>query len=201
LLLTEKSSHSSIPLRSSLCKNCKNCKIVKTEFIQAVARVPATMNIFFLSKNAKKSAMYHNDKHVVKMILEYAQILSTVCNLNGIQTEYKSTHEKHPCVIWCGESINNFKYLICLIWYLNEEYKYRYSKANNHKSFDVASRLPLPDLPDIPITPIPLCMPDDCKSDCVIDSYRMYYMKHKNKFCNWKNREIPYWYKEVTCTI
>ena len=35
------------------------------------------MNIFYLDRDVKTCATYHNDKHVVKMILEYAQLLST----------------------------------------------------------------------------------------------------------------------------
>ena len=35
------------------------------------------MNLFYLHKNPKVSATLHCDKHVVKMIIEYAQMLST----------------------------------------------------------------------------------------------------------------------------
>ena len=35
------------------------------------------MNIFYLDHNVRKCAEMHNNKHCVKMILEYAQILST----------------------------------------------------------------------------------------------------------------------------
>jgi hypothetical protein len=36
------------------------------------------MNVFFLDENPKLSAQYHVDKHVVKMILETAQLLCGV---------------------------------------------------------------------------------------------------------------------------
>jgi len=35
------------------------------------------MNIFYLDHDVRKCAEMHNDKHTVKMILEYAQLLST----------------------------------------------------------------------------------------------------------------------------
>ena len=35
------------------------------------------MNIFYLNKDPKIAAMEHKDKHCLKMILEYAQMLST----------------------------------------------------------------------------------------------------------------------------
>ena len=34
------------------------------------------MNIFYLDSNAKKSAEMHLDKHVSKMLVEYAQLTS-----------------------------------------------------------------------------------------------------------------------------
>ena len=43
------------------------------------------MNIFYLSHDPVKAAQVQYNKHVVKMILEYAQILCTVhhiCNSN-----------------------------------------------------------------------------------------------------------------------
>lgn len=42
------------------------------------------MNIFFLDRNIRKCAAYHCDKHVVKMILESTQLLSTALHLNGL---------------------------------------------------------------------------------------------------------------------
>jgi hypothetical protein len=61
------------------------------------------MNIFLLDSNIKKCAQYHCDKHVVKMILESAQILSTVLRLNGVDQGYKTTHANHPCTLWAGK--------------------------------------------------------------------------------------------------
>jgi len=83
------------------------------------------MNIFVLDNNIQKAAEYHVDKHVVKMILESAQILSTVVRSTRIDKGYKSTHEKHPCVLWCKSSLSNWRWLKSLSEALNEEYKYR----------------------------------------------------------------------------
>jgi hypothetical protein len=38
-------------------------------------------------------------------------------------------------------------------------------------------------------------MPDECKVDDAVDSYRNYYMAEKRRMAIWKNREIPYWFK------
>jgi hypothetical protein len=83
------------------------------------------MNIFLLDSNIKKCAQYHCDKHVVKMILESAQILSTVLRLNGVDQGYKTTHANHPCTLWAGKSFSNWKWLRELASALNKEYRFR----------------------------------------------------------------------------
>ena len=70
------------------------------------------MNIFYLDKSAVISAQYMCDKHVVKMILESAQLLCTahhVCPSDAERPEkfYKKTHVNHPCAIWCSANIPN----------------------------------------------------------------------------------------------
>jgi hypothetical protein len=127
------------------------------------------------------------------MIVEYAQILSTVSSLYGLKVQgYKPTHKNHPCVKWCAESITNWMYLKMLAILLCEEYKHRYGKT--HKTFQVLNSLELPTLPSIGFKEPPRCMPDEFKKDSVIDSYREYYNKVKAKICKWKNREIPEWF-------
>ena len=58
------------------------------------------MNIFVLDYNLEKCAQYHCDRHVVKMILESAQILSTALRMNGIVKGYRLTHINHPFTVW-----------------------------------------------------------------------------------------------------
>ena len=60
------------------------------------------MNIFVLDQNIEKCAKYHCDKHVIKMILESAQMLSSVVRIQGFDIGYKLTHKNHPCSIWAG---------------------------------------------------------------------------------------------------
>jgi len=44
------------------------------------------MNIFVLDRKPNLAALYHNDRHCVKMVIEYAQILSTVLRLKRGKT-------------------------------------------------------------------------------------------------------------------
>ena len=95
------------------------------------------MNIFILDENPKKCAEYHNDKHVVKMILETAQLLCGVHHMveSKLDVPYKLSHKNHPCSIWARECIENYVWLCDLGMELCLEYTYRYGKR--HKSQDI----------------------------------------------------------------
>ena len=90
------------------------------------------MNIFHLHKDPKICAEYHCDKHVVKMILETAQMLSTAyqkhCGLDD--NLYKPAYPKHPMTIWVGDSIENYKYALMLGTELGKQYTKRYRKIH-----------------------------------------------------------------------
>lgn len=153
------------------------------------------MNIFYLDSDVKKCAQYHCDKHVVKMITEYAQLLSTACRVNGFEIGYKVTHNNHPCAKWVRESQANFLYLVDLQYYLHEEYKQRYGAYKVHKAFTVVEELVLPNLPEVEFTEPPKCVPDDFKYLPTVEAYRAYYLRDKAYFCTWKNTK-PYWWNK-----
>lgn len=157
------------------------------------------MNIFVLDLDPKKCAQYHLNSHAVKMVLETSQILCGVHWMSGISQydiPYKLSHKNHPCSIWARECIENYQWLCNLGIELCEEYTYRYGKR--HKSQDVIEWC-IDNQPKIRIngkmTPFALAMPDECKVDNPVESYRRYYMTEKRKIAIWKNREIPSWFK------
>lgn len=88
------------------------------------------MNIFVTSFDPFESAQVLDDKRVIKMILESAQILSTVMNENEIKGPYKSTHKNHPVVLWVKESSENYWWLIEHFQALCEEYSLRFNKEH-----------------------------------------------------------------------
>ena len=90
------------------------------------------IKIFVLDKDPELAAKYHCDKHVIKMILETAQILCTVRWKYGCQAPYNPTHINHPCVKWASESKDNYLWLCRLGVFLCREYRERYNKQ--HKS-------------------------------------------------------------------
>ncbi len=102
------------------------------------------MNIFFLDKNPKLVAQYHVDRHVIKMNLENAQLISTAYrSLTGNDKGYKSTHANHPCGKWVRNSYENYRWMLELGHYLNEEYRYRYDRDYDHASWKIVTELPI----------------------------------------------------------
>ena len=154
------------------------------------------MNIFYLDKSPKTCAKYHNDKHVVKMILETAQLLCGAHWSTGGQAPYKLSHKNHPCSIWVRQSEENYLWLCMLGRELCHEYTRRYGKI--HKTSEVLTWCAdnRPNIPKGKFTEPPLAMPDDCKiANSAILSYRNYYIKEKRDFCSWKNTTTPSWFK------
>ena len=154
------------------------------------------MNIFFLDWDVEKNAQYHCDKHVVKMILETAQLLCGVHHVTAHDTAhvpYKLSHKNHPCSIWARDSMSNYLYLCEIGLALCEEYTYRYGKR--HKSQEVIEwcLMNKPQIQDVGFTTPPKAMPDEYKTEDVIESYRKYYLGAKKTFLTWKERKVPEW--------
>ena len=176
------------------------------------------MNIFFLDSDPEKSAEYHCDKHVVKMLLEIVQLLFTAHHLLGTPKEFLAykpiSNIKHPMCLWILNSENNYKYAGLLGISLSKEYTYRYKKIhscdkhikwliNNVPNGNHVLRIEYSDktvlsknyISKIPgMTRIPLCMPEDSMNGNTIESYRKYYIIHKVYFAKWTSRNIPYWF-------
>ena len=176
------------------------------------------MNLFFLDLDPKKCAEYHCDKHVVKMILEITQMLYTAhyihCTPELPIDSYKPiSNRKHPMNIWISLNENNYSFALRIAKCLSEEYSFRYynkihscdkhlrwlnhnipdfKNILNYSSNTVFGKVPLFEK----ITPIPLCMPEDSMDvNSAVQSYRNYYLLHKQRFTKWTKRPIPEWFR------
>lgn len=152
------------------------------------------MNIFRVDNDPICAAQALCDKHVVKMVLETAQIVCTVLRQCGVELQYHSTHKNHPCTIWAAQTRANFEWLISHGLALGCEYTHRYNKQ--HKSVAVIEQA-LEHTPVIvsgPETEQPMCMPDEFRTSNVVDAYRSYY-KHKQSIISmkWTARNRPAW--------
>lgn len=155
------------------------------------------MNIFILDTNIRTCARYHADQHVVKMILESAQMLCTVVNQNGGASPYKSTHTRHPCTLWAGASLSNWKWLYRLAKALNDEYRYRYRRTTDHKSAGIVKALSPPLIDDIGLTEFAQAVPEIYRvPGDAVKAYRRFYIKEKSSFAKWTRRKEPIWFRK-----
>lgn len=155
------------------------------------------MNIFVLDQDPIKAAQYHNDKHVVKMILESCQLLSTAINFhskNLVAGTYKTSHLNHPSNKWTRETRSNFKWLVEMTEELFKEYTRRYGKS--HKSYLIFQRCKncIEVIPDGEMTAFALAMPDEYKNTDAVIAYRTYYLKDKREISKWKMGNVPAWW-------
>ena len=182
------------------------------------------MNIFVLDENPVTSAKMMCDKHVVKMIVESAQMLSTAhryvdgdefvsISRNGRRIKrwshhtdtpdsrirlHKSVMLNHPCPSWTRETAGNYAWLASHALALCDEYENRYERE--HATRNLVEWL-VEHYPKKVFgfhrTPFAQAMPDEYKvvGDAVA-AYRAYYLGEKSRFAKWKNGNIPNWYRE-----
>lgn len=178
------------------------------------------MNVFYLDKDPVKCAQYHCDKHVVKMITEYAQLLSSAHRL--LDGEHYFTYSKnnrrisrwslpnekeekiysvfgrnHPITRWVCSNIEIYTFLYLLFVELEKEYEARYGRV--HKAFSKTNEvlsLPPKNISVEKFFEPPLAMPDYCKIGSAVESYREYYRKEKAYFAKWNGNidNSPEWF-------
>ena len=163
------------------------------------------MNIFYLDSDPVSCASMHCDKHVVKMMLEYAQLMSTAHHFLDSGTSlyrqlsdhlYKPTHANHPCSLWVRGSIQHYDWLYRMWCALSDEYTKRYDKvhASWNRLHDVLAGAPKR-IPKRGWVEPPMCMPlEFIEAKNTIAAYREYYMKKKSKFARWKYSPAPKWF-------
>jgi hypothetical protein len=180
------------------------------------------MNIFVLNEDPQIAAHMHCDKHVPKMIVESAQMLSTAHRLlDGEEylapsksgkrmvkhyrlTEnddiiYKAVHAGHPCTVWTMESAQNYIWHYSLFRALADEFEYRFNKI--HRSWDILKDILYATPVNIPFkgrTPFAKAMkayPELMEVEDPVEAYRAFYMEDKVEFAKWeKGRPAPKWW-------
>lgn len=180
------------------------------------------MNIFYLSHDPAECARFHVNRHSTKMVLEYAQLLSTAHRvLDGTMSVglsnsgrkktsyilpdqrnnilYSATHINHPSAIWVRKTHQNYIWLTELLEELCYEYTYRYEKTHKVERDGLLKvlRTNLPaNIPIGPFTAPTPAMPDDVKvPGNSLASYRNYYNKNKTHLADWKKRPVPQWFQ------
>ena len=153
------------------------------------------MNIFAVDNDPKIAAQQLCDKHVVKMILESAQMLCAVFP-NG-DAPYKRAFYNHPCTKWARESVENYEWLLNHAYAMCQEYTRRYGKV--HKSLNAigwcGSNYHKLNIPSKGLTPFAQAMPEEYKNNCGVTAYRSYYNGEKAYFAKWTKRKTPNWFQ------
>lgn len=181
------------------------------------------MNIFVLDKNPTTAAQMLCDRHVPKMIVESAQMLSTAHRmLDGTPVRrpsksgktmqqyytfgddrdnlyYLAVHKYHPCTTWTMASKANYEWHYEHFVAMAKEFTYRRNKT--HETFRKLGILlgNIPNnIPDVGLTEFPQAMNHfpQCKvpGDAVA-AYRNYYHAAK-PFAKWEwGREAPDWWQ------
>ena len=152
------------------------------------------MNIFYLDSDPVKAAQAQYNKHVVKMILESAQMLCTAHHHydNGHNVPYKKAHYNHPSTIWCRQNSRQYYWLFHHMLALGDEYTKRYNKTHLSitKCFDVLKDCPVGMPLGGEFNEPPQCMPEQYKvPGCSVTAYWNYYEREKHTVAN-KNEEL-----------
>jgi hypothetical protein len=181
------------------------------------------VNLFYLDHDLDRCAEYHIDKHVTKMILEAAQLLTTTLWVDKhigfcprkltkeenalltdlkrteppidqrVFTRYLPTHTNHPSAIWVRSSLEHYYWTVNYANALDSEAQWRGYKP--HASCVEVNRLPLPEnLPNLGFTPPTQAMPDEYKHLDTVTAYRNYYKGAKSDIARWTRRDLPDWW-------
>jgi len=171
------------------------------------------MNIFVLDNDPVTAANMMCDKHIVKMILESCQLLSTahhVCDgqkltITGKKVYFsydcnkpnllKAAMINHPCNVWARETRENYLWLWKHAYALCKEYTYRYGKVHKLEALLLNELHDAPKfIPKGKLTPFAQAMPDIYRDVNPVVAYRKYYINEKAKIAKWKNSQIPSWF-------
>lgn len=184
------------------------------------------MNIFVLNTHPVYAAQEQCDKHVVKMVLESGQMLSTAHRMldgtlynelsaNGRKVKryrldddreqvlYKAVHFNHPCNVWTRECSANYKWHYAHFKALATEFYYRFGKE--HQTWIDLGRV-LEDPPDSiynseRLTPFKLAMgvaPECINEKDPVGSYQSFYITKQQRFeMKWTKRMVPSWFKKI----
>jgi hypothetical protein len=155
------------------------------------------MNIFAVDPDPVISAKSLVDRHVVKMILESAQLLCVTHSIHGQVPEgiWDSLGWRHhPCAKWTAASLANYRWLLAHANGLGAEYQHRYGRTHKLKADGMLAKLAevSPPIPDAGLTPFAEATGDIHEGEPIM-TYRRYYLEHKNHLMVWTRREPPDW--------
>ncbi len=105
------------------------------------------MNLFATSASPERSARALDDRRVIKMAVESAQLLSTAMWLRGLPAPYRPTHRYHPAVAWTRTNRASFTWVYRHFLALGAEYARRFGRQHASMRCSAAFRAAIPRFP------------------------------------------------------
>ncbi len=187
------------------------------------------MNIFALDSDPRVAAEMLCDKHVVKMIVESCQLMSTAHHVldgkevfrtskNGrkIRTYMAVTNASHPpllrctmmnhpCSIWTRYSSGNYEWLWTHTTELLVQYHIRYEKEHTYTNLVHKTLVQVPSTLAFNTrrgaTSFVQAMPEKYRQADAVEAYREYYICEKARFAKWKCGNVPNWFAKAVPNI
>jgi len=166
------------------------------------------VNLFYLDRDTDRCARYYCDRHIVKIPIEIAQILSKIHHILKTDINYEKIYKNSSVVKptlgpyrWTLESLDNYTWTCKLGISLINEYKFRYGKEE-HKTEKILIHL-LENPPTIPqkgptrfILTNKVDMFQYISEDPVVCA-RYNYAELKCNNDKWSKRKPPEWYIDL----
>lgn len=177
------------------------------------------MNIFVTSYDPEVAANYLCDKHIPKMIVETAQMLSTAHRvIDGVQSQgltktnrkvnrwtlpdpvldtqlYLASYVNHPCSVWARSTHQNYLWLYRHGAAMCREYTRRYGKVHGSEPVISLLRHAPGKIHTGSLEEFAVAMPDKYKLLSEVSSYQNFYIRAKSRFAYWKDMYgVPAWF-------
>lgn len=157
------------------------------------------MNIFVTDTDPVISAKNLDDKRVIKMIAESAQLLATALYCNGIMdTPIKPTHINHPVAIWTRTTKQNYHWLLRHFVALCHEKRRRYpeNKPHIYEQYIIYLRKNADVLPNFILTPFVNCAANkelNISYKHLTNTHKAYMLYLNDRWDT--DKRVPTWYR------
>lgn len=151
------------------------------------------MNIFYVDRNPGEAAKALGDRHVLKMILETAQLLDTAQSTSVVRRPANVFN--HPCAKWVRQNKVHYMWLYQHFVSLVDEYSFRFGKVHAYEKFIAPLKevsLPIVKWSDPPCV-MPFLYHHKAPSKDPVMAYRHYYNEAKRLEHRYTKRNPPTW--------
>lgn len=156
------------------------------------------MKFILLDYDQKKASKMLCDKHVRTLPLETCQLLCNAHHYYNPNREkeipYSAHNMNHIVTKWLLESLDNYLWLLDMLYYQMREYTIRFGKQHKTQRELEWLRDNKPKYNNkIGLTDFPKNLPQKYISGDIVSSYRKYYANEKKGMLKYTKRKKPTW--------